>query len=128
VRLYRFDNQKVSDLQNIQWQIVNFWQQKHVFPKSLADIEDPISGFVVPKDPQTGEVYGYELGEGMSFQLCATFNAESQGPAQPQYYESFPSAKGEDNWQHPAGRHCFERSIDPDRYPPFEKAAPIPVR
>ena len=27
VRLYRFDNEKLADLQNIQWQIVNFWQQ-----------------------------------------------------------------------------------------------------
>src|SRR6185503_6005191 len=28
VRLNRFDDQKVSDLQNIQYQIVNYWQQK----------------------------------------------------------------------------------------------------
>ena len=27
-RLYRFDEQRVSDLTNIQWQVVNFWQQK----------------------------------------------------------------------------------------------------
>src|SRR3989338_2777850 len=27
-RAYRYDSQKVSDLQNIQWQIVNYWQQK----------------------------------------------------------------------------------------------------
>ncbi len=125
VRLYRFDDQKVSDLQSIQSQIVNYWQQKEAFPKSLTDLEDPISGFIVPKDPQSGEAYEYILGEGMSFQLCATFNAESQG--QPRPYESYPSGKEEDNWQHPQGRHCFERSIDPDRYPPLEKSV-LPTR
>ncbi len=129
VRLYRFDDQKVSDLQNIQWQIVNFWQEKQALPKSLADLEDPISGFIAPKDPQTGEMYSYETGPGLSFTLCATFNAESQGPARssPYYNEFLGDVKGNDNWQHGAGEHCFERSIDPDRYPPYNKDIQQPV-
>jgi hypothetical protein len=129
VRLYRFDDQKVSDLQNIQWQIVNFWQQKEAFPKSLTDLEDPISGFVVPKDPQSGADYEYELGLGTSFKLCATFNAESQG-RQSSYSEPYMvvGEKGNENWQHGAGEYCFERVIDPERYPPYEKSAPVPIR
>lgn len=126
VRLYRFDDQKVSDLQNIQWQIVNYWQQKEAFPKSLSDLEDPISGFIAPKDPQTGEGYTFTLGEGMSFSLCATFNAESQGP-QGSVYETYPGNGSNESWQHSAGEQCFERTIDPERYPPYNKGIEKPV-
>src|SRR3989344_8213169 len=59
-RLYRFDEQKVGDLQNIPWQIVNYWQQKQTLPKTLADLEDPISGFIVPRDAESREAYTYE--------------------------------------------------------------------
>mgnify|MGYP001589652765 FL=1 len=129
VRLYRFDDQKVSDLQNIQWQIVNFWQQKERLPKSLDELEDPISGFIVPKDQQTGSSYVFTLGEGMAFNLCATFNAESQGPAkQTAYYESYPVGDvSNENWQHGAGEHCFERIIDPERYPPYQNGMEKPL-
>ena len=43
VRLMRYDNQKVADLQNIQSQIVNYWQQKEQVPTSLLEVEDPLS-------------------------------------------------------------------------------------
>ena len=52
IRLYRFDTQKVSDLQNIQYQIVNFWQQKEKLPATLSEVADPISGNTIPVDPQ----------------------------------------------------------------------------
>src|SRR3990167_11554767 len=35
-RMLRYDSQKVSDLQSIQWQVVNYWQQKGVLPATLA--------------------------------------------------------------------------------------------
>ena len=40
-----------------------------------------------------------------------------------QYNEIQPMAvKGQtDNWQHSAGRVCFERTIDKQLYPPFSK-------
>lgn len=127
IRLYRFDEQKTSDLQNIQWQVVNYWQQKERLPATLAELSDPISGFVVPVDPQTGESYRYERISALSFALCATFNAENRSVS-----TSYPIArpvpigveKGigvEDNWQHRAGEVCFKRTIDPERYPPFKK-------
>jgi hypothetical protein len=126
VRLYRFDEQKVSDLQNIQWQIVNYWQQKQAFPKSLADLEDPISGYVVPKDPQTGDDYGFALGEGLAFSLCATFNAESRaGGGESMPVRAYGSLDG--NWEHGVGKVCFERVVDPERYPPFDKDSVKPM-
>ncbi len=119
VRLYRFDSQKISDLQTIQYQITNYYQQKVVLPTTLAEVEDPLSGWTLPKDPQGG-VYRYEKTGDLSFKLCATFNAETQ---KLQSDVTVPALYGgeSENWQHGAGETCFDRTIDPDRYPPYEK-------
>ncbi|MEK7107181.1 MAG: DUF5671 domain-containing protein, partial [Patescibacteria group bacterium] len=53
IRMYRFDDQKANDLTSIQWQIVNYWQQKEKLPAALSDLNDSISGFVVPVDKQS---------------------------------------------------------------------------
>ncbi|MBI4093428.1 hypothetical protein HY417_00535 [Candidatus Kaiserbacteria bacterium] len=122
VRLVRLDAQKVSDLQNIQWQIVNFWQQKERLPSSLEEAKDPFNGGVIPEDPQSGEAYTYEVTSKLSFKLCATFNKEGVGDP---YMARPVIAKGGgiegDTWQHGAGEVCFDRTIDPERYPPFSK-------
>lgn len=119
VRLYRFDAQKVSDLQSIQWQIVNYYQQKEMIPNSLADIEDPLSGWMLPKDPQ-GQPYRYEKTGNLTFKLCATFNADSSAAeasqAMPREYGSLDG-----NFSHGTGEECFDRTIDPERYPPYTK-------
>lgn len=119
-RLRRFDNERTSDLQTIQWQIVNYWQQKGELPAELALLEDDISGFTVPTDPETAAAYAYTVEEEHIFELCATFARpslpETRGAAIPLRPE--PAAiKGLDNWNHEAGYTCFERTIDPDLYP-----------
>lgn len=122
-RLARFDAQRVTDLQSIQWQIVNYWQKKQKLPKALSDLADPISGFFAPKDPQTKGEYEYKETAPLSFQLCAVFNAESRKTMNG-YRQAYPvmplAVKGErsDNWQHRAGRVCFDRTIDPEIYQP----------
>lgn len=118
VRLYRFDEQKVSDLQNIQWQVVNYWQQKQVLPNNMAELEDPISGWMVPTDPQ-GQEYRYEKTGDLAFKLCATFNADSQTPQESMAIRAYGTLEG--NFQHGSGEHCFDRTIDPERYPPYTK-------
>jgi len=77
-RLYRYDDQKVNDLQMLQSQIVNYWQTKETLPVALADLQDQISGFAVPTDPQTGAQYEYKAITLLSFELCAMFNAPTQ--------------------------------------------------
>ena len=121
-RHYRLDEQKVNDLQSIQSQIITYWQQKQKLPASLNDLNDPLSYFNLPSDPQTGASYEYTATGNTSFSICATFNDASQrnsggkaippGPAAPYLGAS-------DNWSHGAGHTCFARTIDPERYPPF---------
>ena len=126
-RLAQFDQQKISDLQNIQYQVVNYWQRKEKLPEKLTDLQDSISGFVVPADSQTGISFEYNIKnyEALTFELCAVFN--KQGEDSNRYYETVPypdpaSVKSQYNWSHQAGRVCFERIIDKEFYPPLNKA------
>jgi hypothetical protein len=124
-RLMRFDEQKVSDLQTIQWQLVNYWQTKQTLPATLTETNDPLSGFVVPSDPQTGEPYEYQRTSNISFELCAMFNAKDRYarvyPERPITPVPNVAKAGGDTWEHGEGRVCFERTIDPERYPPINR-------
>lgn len=125
-RAYRYDSERVSHLQQIQGQVVYYWQQKGSLPVDLTVAADPLSDWKIPNDPLTGDPYTYErIGE-LSFRLCAEFQRETapnmgyvNASVSRPMYDGL--VKGGDYWQHPAGRHCFERTIDPDFYPPRAK-------
>lgn len=136
-RKLRLDERRVQDLQSIQYQLINYWQQKEKLPAALADLASPLSGYALPVDPEfeKGAVYEYKATGAMSFELCATFAlpmpkgwqeyqsgvavpmpARDYSAAEPAY----PSGAG-DSWDHQAGRTCYARTIDPDIYPPYKK-------
>jgi len=123
----RFDSQKVSDLQSIQYQIVYYWQTKQVLPSTLEMLSDPLSNFAVPRDPETGQPYLYSVTGPLTFELCGSFNAvtpNTQGQGQYPGRDISTTAWGpqpDENWQHEAGQQCYTRTIDPERYPAFEK-------
>lgn len=121
-RALRFDNQRISDLSTIQWQIVNHWQQKGKLPSALSLLNDSISGFVLPNDPETKESYEYSVKNNTSFQLCGVFSLVSKdvrgkGSYGGVYDYAYPVINSGENWNHTAGRVCFDRTIDPERYP-----------
>jgi hypothetical protein len=128
-RARRYDNQRVMDLQNIQWQVVNFWQQKGSMPATLDELRDPISGWIMPTDPKTKENYEYNKTANLSFELCAAFDGEGSGMygygMRPMMTVSMaePAIVGKtpDNWAHQSGRQCFNRTIDPQLYPQFKR-------
>ncbi len=123
VRLTRFDATKQQNLMEIQQQVINYYQTKGKLPVSLAEVADPLNSYMyIPKDPQSGTDYGYRITKApYSFELCATFNAASigDGPNAPKPVSNY----GPDNvtWSHGVGQTCFERTIDPERYPVFPK-------
>ena len=122
-RLARFDIQRTNDLQIIQNEILNFWQQKARLPATLDELQNDITGFVPPRDPQTGTVYEYKTIEQLKFELCSIFVTSSSsaksGMAQPVAYQyPGPYYEGMGNWTHAAGRVCFIRTIDPERFRP----------
>lgn len=129
-RELRLDSQRVSDLQSLQWQVISYWQGKATLPTSLDEVSDPIRGGFVPTDPQSGEPYEYQKISNLSFELCANFSRESRevrptmagsvARPLPAMERSYMGPETE-NWQHGAGRQCFQRAIDPDFYPPTKR-------
>ncbi len=137
-RLLRLDDRRISDLQSIQYQVINYWQQKEKLPEKLSDLSNPLSGYSLPIDPEfeKGINYEYSIKDKMSFELCATFALpmpsgwrEYNGGVMPMYEKaqdvavsSYPYMGGlNESWDHESGRTCFVRTIDRDMYPPFSK-------
>jgi hypothetical protein len=128
-REYRFDEEKVRDLQTIQYEIINYWQTKETLPQNLETLEsDSIRGFIVPVDSQTKKPFEYRTTGATAFELCAEFNRESRATdtggisyPTPAYYPEKGYDGANDVWSHEKGRQCFSRTIDPDRYPPYNK-------
>jgi len=118
-RQYRFDEQRINDLQNIQYQITNYWQYKQSLPNSLSDLNNALNGYQVPTDPQTGQPYEYTRYSPLDFGLCSTFSRGTYSTATVPEYAALgtPSGRNADNWAHSAGHTCFSRSIDPQLYP-----------
>ncbi len=123
-RQRKADDIRIGHLQEIQAQIINYWQLKEKLPPQLADLKDSISGFEQPLDPETKVPYEYTIASPLAFDLCATFNTVSLNnnsntagnPVMPRsavYYGNDPYSQ---NWSHNAGRTCFSRTIDPQLY------------
>ncbi|MDE2001520.1 MAG: hypothetical protein KGI60_03055 [Patescibacteria group bacterium] len=123
-RAYRFDEQRIGDLQNLQSEIINtYWLQKQSFPPSLDALKNDITGFIPPLDPETNTPYEYHVTGNLSFDLCATFSLASDAALsipQPVYY---PASQPQ-NWDHESGRACFSRTIDPQLYRTQAKVTP----
>jgi len=111
-RLLRHDNQKIMDLQNLQWQVINYWQVNGSIPVSMPSI---------PLDPQIGDPYEYKKTSNLTFELCANFNVASRVDSKGRMISESPYWPNDmlknENWDHSAGRQCFERTIDPVMYP-----------
>lgn len=139
-RLLRLDDRRINDLQSIQYQVINYWQQKEKLPAKLSDLANPLSGYSLPVDPEfeKGTNYEYSVKGNMKFELCATFalpipkgwREYNGGGIVPMFAPKdivrssypYPGGGTNESWNHEAGRTCFERTIDKDIYPPFRKA------
>lgn len=133
-RMWRMDERRIQDMQTIQWQVVNFWQQKKILPKTLGEMVNPLSGVTIPLDPefQKGLVYEYTSKGPLSFEVCATFSLpriEGLIENQNMYTGgkdiaiSRPVGFGNDSWAHEGGSACFARTIDTDIFPPIPQDA-----
>ena len=112
------DQTRINDLMSIQSEIVyNQWQKTGNIPASLSNLNDPISNYIIPVDPETNQSYEYRKISTSSFELCATFKTVNKTTdttikTTPVYNNGIDNA----NWQHDSGRYCFTRTIDKNLY------------
>ncbi|MBI5412171.1 hypothetical protein HZA43_03270 [Candidatus Peregrinibacteria bacterium] len=121
-RRIRLDEQRVSDLQTLQNEIVNYWQFKNQLPTSQNQLKNDLTGFVPPRDPATQTPYQYSSSGSLTFNLCATFtlpslfrNGSPKNTFAPSPY--YNMIQPNLTWDHDAGTQCFKRTIDPALYP-----------
>ena len=120
-RLIRYDNQKITDLQNIQWQVISYWQMNGTIPTNLKELEKT-QQYILPTDPQSKTDYEYKKTGEMTFELCSDFSSENMTnqnnmAVAPVNYPVKGSIIQNENWNHKSGRQCFQRVIDPVAYP-----------
>jgi Domain of unknown function (DUF5671) len=109
VREQKIDAAQLSDLQQMQWRVQDYYMINETLPASLTDIPE----FEVPTAPEGRASYHYAVTEA-GFELCATFAQASD----PDEYSNTVSMmeksliRNPDNWSHGAGEVCFDRIIN----------------
>ncbi len=111
VRELKLDEKQLTDLQDIQWQIDNYIRLNENLPESLSDIDS----IKIPTAPEDREDYSYQMTDN-GFELCATFaqpsNESLTSIARPIYPDVGAVIVNPNDWDHDAGRVCFERRVD----------------
>ncbi|KND50180.1 MAG: hypothetical protein AB198_01845 [Parcubacteria bacterium C7867-003] len=110
-RLYKYDAQKVNDLQNLRGQVEAYYGTNSKLPDTLQELSKINFGNAIV-DLQTNKPYEYSKTGALTYSLCAEFNKDSKDSVSSQPYPYYT----EISWTHPAGRHCFELKINPLMY------------
>lgn len=117
-RAERFDRTRVSDLDELSWQILDHYNANQELPDSLDEL-NLYRDFV---DPKNGTPYEYNVQSDTIFELCANFELELTDESGSEKYAVVPrralSSKyspyfvdGSQKWYHGVGRDCFIREI-----------------
>lgn len=126
-RAIREDDERVNRLQNISWQVENYYRENNTLPTGLEDIEDRLTRNALI-DPVSGERLEYRSLGGNSYELCADFELSNRESDQPNVRYKFDG-----DWLHDAGRKCFEKKVNVDekgqplRVPEFQEVPLPPV-
>ena len=110
VREMRLDQQQVTDLQEMQYRIEEYYRVENVLPENLAELF--VTG--TPTAPEERADYEYQVLDETSYELCATFSHASTRDSEFIRPMTVPFGKDNYNWDHPAGEHCFKRVVTPN--------------
>jgi hypothetical protein len=129
-RVRKMDSMRVDNLMQIQNYVTDSYMAKGTIPASLDQLNDPLRGVSIPKDPKTEASYEYVVKGPLSFDLCANFDLEAKagdGASDIRVSSAPYPMKGGVSWEHPAGHYCFTRTIDKDFFKGPGIPTPMPV-
>ncbi|MEX0933624.1 MAG: DUF5671 domain-containing protein [Candidatus Paceibacterota bacterium] len=118
-REIRFDAERVSNLEQIRWQIEGEARRTGVLYETLDEYTFIRDVSIV--DPVTGEEYEYTLLSEDTYELCAVFTRESPSQNRSPRVPLYP------DWSHDAGRHCFEQTVDLTLKSIYKEGVPTPL-
>ena len=121
-RLIKFDDRRVSDLENISRSIDTFWESNGELPGSLQDLQGPQYFVRAIEDPATGEPYEYRTLNETEYELCAVFSSDSAERGKDSRRPFSPRI-----WDHGPGRACFQlEAASPGNRRPSEGPQRVP--
>lgn len=112
IRDIKLDERRVNNLSGIQNEVISYWQNNGTLPESMDELSNPLSYYVLPKDPETDESYVYKVISDTKFQLCANFTTTTMNSKSQAYEYEYYGRLNAEYWNHDSGVHCFDRNID----------------
>ncbi|MGH8085278.1 MAG: hypothetical protein ACREPV_08365 [Lysobacter sp.] len=106
-REMKLDSRRIDDLNHIVQVIEHYAELNNALPADLATLARQPGQRLAITDPVDGAAYGYEVTGKRSYRLCAVFATDTaKTPAMDGRWNA-------DDWDHGAGRYCFERRAKP---------------
>lgn len=101
-RVRRFDARRVADLRAIRGAVQGYASRHHRLPAALDDLGADQGSAAAPRDPASGQPYGYRVKDARHYELCAEFSRISPGT---------PGRWTPDFSVHEAGRQCYDLEV-----------------
>lgn len=119
----KFDQTRVSDINNLSYSIENYYRQNKKLPEKLSDLakSDYLSNRT--KDPETNKDYEYLPTNQTTYQICANFATTTD--KQRDDYLKYINSPGKD-FNHPKGHYCFDLKIPSDVINQVNTYTPLP--
>lgn len=102
-RLQRLDDSRLQDLRMLDSAARSYHQSHDQLPADLAALAAQPGAALNLSDPQGGPDYRYRRLDETHFELCARFATASN--------VGLRRGMAFNEWNHPAGDHCFRRSL-----------------
>lgn len=97
------DNRRVQDLAGIVGVVELYYRQRGALPPDLATLAGLPGQRLAIADPVDGSPYVYQVAGQKQYRLCAVFVTDTA--------KSGARAWGGIEWNHAAGRQCFDRRV-----------------
>jgi hypothetical protein len=92
----RLDERRTADLRSLSNSVSRYYRETGKLPAELDSMVDGRTQSVLPRDPQSGQSYDYEISPPAKFRLCTEFLREAGSDAPLDF------------WAHAAGQQCFD--------------------
>jgi hypothetical protein len=101
-RARRIDARRVADLRGIVAATDLFWTRHSELPASLEALNREPGVRLNTGDPATSEIYGYQPLDSVQYELCASFERETEATS------NAPAMAERNLWAHGSGQQCFQ--------------------